>query len=64
MLLQQQPNMFTPSILHNLCHRTLIFEIKLSIKNLKEGLQIYTISLTFVPTAIIQESILKIHFNM
>lgn len=59
MLLQQQTNMSTPSLLQNLYHLTLIFEIKLSTKNLKEGSQIYTVSRTFVPTDILQEPILK-----
>lgn len=59
MLLQQKDNTSTPSILYNLCHRTLIFEIKLSAKNLKEGSQFYTVSRTFVPTAILSEPILK-----
>lgn len=34
-LLQQQANTSIPSILKNLCHRTLIFEIKLYVKKLK-----------------------------
>ncbi|XP_050897584.1 uncharacterized protein LOC127104448 [Lathyrus oleraceus] len=59
MLLQQHANTSTPSILQNLCHRTLIFEIKLSAKNLKEGSQICTVSRTFVPTAILEDPILK-----
>lgn len=53
MLLQQQPNTYTSSILQNLYHRTLIVEIKLFAKNLKERSQIYTVSRTFVPTAIL-----------
>lgn len=59
MLLQQKANTSTPSILQSLYHRTLVFEIKLSAKNLKEGPQIYTVSQTFVSTAILQEPILK-----
>lgn len=42
-LLEQESNKEIPSLLQNLCQRKLIFEIKLTDHNLKEGSQNYTV---------------------
>ncbi|KAM7262452.1 hypothetical protein ACFE04_000135 [Oxalis oulophora] len=45
----------TADISKSLCHRTLIFEIQLNEKNLKEGWQTYTVTKTFVPTTSLEQ---------
>src|ERR1044072_8669271 len=44
-----------PPLLQNLCNQTLIFEIKLSDHNLKDGSQNYTVTHTFTPNCLTAE---------
>nr|XP_004516852.1 uncharacterized protein LOC101502235 [Cicer arietinum] len=62
-LLEKLDNIERPSTLQNLCNRKLIFEIRLSDKNLKEGSQTYTITRTFVPANIFLDTTNSIHIK-
>ncbi|KAM7267401.1 hypothetical protein ACFE04_009567 [Oxalis oulophora] len=46
-----------PPLLQNLCKRTLIFEIQLNDKNLKEGWENFTITKTFAPNQFLEKQI-------